>query len=209
MRHGPIARLAHPDDFAQVVEVLRVARADSPLGPQLCSPDSDTLADQLTTWCSMPGATLVIAEVGHEVVGVALAQLVDVNLFSDVRYVQLEALYVASAHRRRGVGRVLMQRVAQTAADGEATHVVTMPLTGSRSEQRFLSGLGFSPAATRRIAETAVLQRRLEVLATPRRSRGIDELIARRRRSRGLPPTPARGIVLGSGDRGTAYHAGP
>ena len=209
MRHGPISRLARPEDLAKVVELLRLARADSPLGPQLCSPDSESLAEQLAGWCGMPGASLLVADHGEEeAVGAALTQHFDVNLFSDVAFLQVEALYVDAGHRRHGVGRALMSLAAQVAAESGATHVVTMPLTGSRSEQRFLSGLGFQPAATRRIAETAVLQRRLEILATPRRSRGIDELIARRRRSRGLPPTPARGIDLGARGRGAASHAG-
>ena len=205
MRHGPIARLIRPDDFPQVVELLRLARADSPLGPQLCSPDAETLADQLAAWCGMPGANVLVADHGDDViVGAALTQHVDVNLFSDIAFLQLEALFVDAGHRRRGVGRALMSLASQVAVDRGDSHVVTMPLTGSRSEQRFLSGLGFQPAATRRIAETAALQRRLETLATPRRARGLDELIARRRRSRGLPPTPARGLALGSQNSGTA-----
>jgi predicted N-acetyltransferase YhbS len=206
VRHNPVARPAHPDDLPRVIELLRSARADSPLGPQLCSPDSDTLGEQLQAWCAMPGASLLVAEAGDDLVGIALAQKVDVNLFSDVVYLQLEALFVDGGYRRRGVGRALMSLVAQVAVDSEATHVVTMPLTGSRSEQRFLSGLGFSPAATRRIVETPALLRRLDVLATPRRAKGIDEIIARRRRSRGLPPTPARGIAVPS--HGRESHAG-
>lgn len=188
-----------------MVELLRVARADSPLGPQLCSPDSETLTDQLAAWCGMPGTNILVADHGDDViVGAALTQHVDVNLFSDIAFLQLEALFVDPDHRRHGVGRALMALASQVAVDRGDSHVVTMPLTGSRSEQRFLSGLGFQPAATRRIAETVALQRRLETLATPRRARGLDELIARRRRSRGLPPTPARGLALGGHDRSTA-----
>jgi len=204
VRHAPIARFTHPDDLTRVVELLRLARADSPLGPQFCSPDSETLGEQLTVWCAMPGAHLLVADTGDDIVGVALVQHVEVNLFSDVAYLQLEALFVDAAHRRHGVGRSLMQLAAQVATDARATYVVTMPLTGNRSEQRFLSGLGFSPAATRRVAETTALQRRLEVLATPRRGKGIDEIIARRRRSRGLPPTPVSGIAVGTSRNSTS-----
>jgi len=183
-----------------------MARADSPLGPQLCSPDSSSLGEQVTVWCTMPGAALLVAEVADDVVGVALTQHVDVNLFADVAYLQLEALFVDPAHRRRGVGRSLMSLVAHVAAESGGSHVVTQPLSGNRSEQRFLSGLGFSPAATRRIVETPMLQRRIDALASPRRTRGIDELIARRRRSRGLPPTPPSGISLGARTgRGTTF----
>jgi GNAT superfamily N-acetyltransferase len=196
VRNAATARPAQPDDFPRVVEILRMARADSPLGPQLCSPDSELLAEQLNVWYGRPSSTLSIAEVDDEVVGIALLEHVDVNLFSDVAYLHVEALFVVAEHRRRGVGRALMQQIALVAAQTGAERVVTMPISGSRSEQRFLSGLGFSPVATRRIAETGALLRRLEQLAAPRRSKGIEELIARRRRSRGLPPTPAGGLAL-------------
>lgn len=198
MRIGPTARLATTDDHPGVVDLLRSARAESPLGPQLCSPDSTTLDGQLVSWCSMPGATLVVAELGGDIVGMALAVHVDVNLFADHRYLMVEALYVHPDHRRRGAGHALLQQVAEVAAAGEAVYVVTMPLTGNRSEQRFLSSLGFSPAAMRRFADTQSLLRRLapQQRATARRGRTIDDIIARRRRSRGLPPTPAAGIDM-------------
>src|SRR5699024_8741834 len=130
--------------------------------------------------------------------GFALAQMVPPNLFSDISYVQLEALYVVQGNRRRGAGRLMVHQVALAAARAGAERVVTMPLTGARSEQRFLSGLGFSPAGSRRVAETASLMRRLEPQKgmRERRPRALDELIARRRRSRGLPETPAGGVDL-------------
>src|SRR5699024_12867379 len=76
--------------------------------------------------------------------------------------------------------------------------VVTMPLTGARSEQRFLSGLSFLPVGSRRIADTGSLLRRLEARSQgrARRPRRIEKLIARRRRSRGLPETPPGGAAL-------------
>lgn len=194
--HGASVRIASVPELPQVVEILRHARVDSPLGPQLCSPDSATLDAQLATWCSLPGAVLFVAEVSEKIVGTALAQRVEANLFSDVTFMQLEALYVDAPYRRHGVGRALMHAVGQLAAEVAASHVVTMPLAGSRSEQRFLSGLGFAPVATRRIAETAALLRRVDVLAMPRRSRGIEQVIARRRRSRGLSATPPSGIAV-------------
>lgn len=198
MPHGPTARFARGDDLPRVVELLRLARSDSPLGPQFCSPDSQTIGDQLTVWCAMPGTHLIVADTGDDLVGVALVQHVEANLFSDIAYLQIEALFVDASYRRRGVGRSLMYLAAHVATENGDKHVVTMPMTGHRSEQRFLSGLGFTPAATRRVAETTSLRRRLEVLATPRRGKGIDELIARRRRSRGLPPTPVAGIAVGA-----------
>lgn len=193
------ARIAVASDLDDVLPVLRAARADSPLGAQLVNPDSRTLATQLHTWFELDGSNLVIAESDGHIIGLALTQVIATTLFADARHVQIEALYVAGAHRRRGAGHALMTQIAQVAAQHEAELVLTMPMTGARSEQRFLSGLGFSAAGSRRIAETPALLRRLELPAgsRERRGRGLDELIARRRRIRGLPPTPPRGLALG------------
>src|SRR5699024_4686493 len=108
------------------------------------------------------------------------------------------ALYVRQGMRRSGAGRAMMHQLALRAAGDGAERVVTMPLTGARSEQRFLSGLGFLPVGSRRIADTASLLRRLEThpQGKARRPRRIEELIARRRRSRGLPETPPGGVDL-------------
>lgn len=199
VRSAVTARPGTEDDLDAVIPVIQAARADSPLGPQFVAPATDTLAEQLRTWYGMPGSTLVIAQSDDRVIGFALAQVVPPNLFSDVSYVQLEAMYVMQARRRRGAGRVLVHEVTLAAARQNAERVVTMPLTGARSEQRFLSGLGFSPAGSRRVAETASLLRRLDpppLGVRERRPRALDELIARRRRSRGLPETPPGGVDL-------------
>ncbi|UFU08105.1 GNAT family N-acetyltransferase [Ruania halotolerans] len=193
------ARLAESSDLAAVLTLLQLARADSPLGPQFVAPETAGLEAHLRAWFEMPESRLVVAEADTELIGLALLQCISPGLLCDVPYVQVEALYVHSAHRRRGAGRVLMQHSAIEAARHGAERIVTVPLTGARSEQRFFSGLGFSAAGARRVAETASVLRRLEMAPATtreRRPRALDELIARRRRSRGLPETPARGVDL-------------
>lgn len=191
------ARLAEPHDLDDVIPVLRSVRADSPLGTQLVNPGAD-LDIHLRAWYGRPETRLVIARAHDQVVGVALAQVIEANLFSDVVYLQIEALFVQTAVRRRGAGRSLVAQLAMLAAQAEAEQIVTMPISGSRSEQRFLAGLGFTVVGARRITATADLLRRMEhhLSGRERRGRGLDELIARRRRSRGLPPTPPRGLSL-------------
>lgn len=179
------ARRAVTADFDAVLELLRLARADSPLGPHLCSPDSDRLSEQLSVWFDQSSTHLVVGEIDDRIVALTFCQLVDASLFADVRFLQIEALFVHPEFRRRGMGRMVMTEVAGIAAELDATQIVTIVLTGARSEQRFLSGLGFGPAGSRRIVDTPTLQRRLEIASgRERRVRGFDELIARRRRSR-------------------------
>ncbi|UFU04413.1 GNAT family N-acetyltransferase [Ruania suaedae] len=195
------ARLAAVEDLPSVLPVLRSAREDSPLGPQFVAPEVAGLDSHLAAWFEMPESRLVLAESDGVTVGVALMQCLPPGLLCDVAYARIEAVYVDAAHRRRGVGRALLHQGAIEAARCGAERIVTSPLTGARSEQRFLAGLGFLPAGARRVAETASLLRRIDPAATPvraRRPRGLEELIARRRRSRGLPETPARGVDLGA-----------
>lgn len=197
VRSAVTARRADRSDLEAVVPVIRAARADSPLGPQFVAADTTTLASQLGIWYEMSGSMLVVAEVDDAVVGFSMAQVIAPHLFADISYAQVEALYITQACRRRGAGRAMVHEVALEAARAGAERVVTMPLTGARSEQRFLSGLGFSPAGARRVAETASLLRRLDrPSGRERRPRGLEELIARRRRSRGLPETPPGGVDL-------------
>ncbi len=190
--------MADEVDLDAVVPVVRAIRADSPLGAQLVNPESDDVTQHLHSWFSMPGTCLAVAEYDDQIVGVAMGQMIDVNVFTDVAYLQMEALFVDPTSRRRGAGRALMSQMALQAAQGGAEHVVTMPIAGMRSEQRFLSGLGFGVVGARRIITTVALLRRLEAppKGRERRHRGLDELIAKRRRSRGLPPTPPAGIAL-------------
>ncbi len=191
------ARRAVAADFDDVLELLRLARADSPLGPHLCSPDSDRLSEQLSVWFDQESTHLIVGQADDRIVAVTFCQLVDTSLFTDVRFLQIEALFVHPEFRRRGMGRRVMTEVAGLAAELDAAQIVTIVLTGARSEQRFLSGLGFGPAGSRRIVDTVTLQRRLEIASgRERRIRGFDELIARRRRTRDVATAQHRRALI-------------
>lgn len=179
-------RQADATDVCELVDIVRLARQESPLSAQLCTPDSEKIAELLGAWLELEGSCLIVAESDDKIVGLALAQTVSVSLFSDVSFIQVETFFVREEFRRRGIGRSLMAEIAKLAEAQGAERVVTIVLTGSRQELRFLAGLGFAPAGARRIVETQTLNRRLSAPSGERRLRGIDELIARRRRTRDL-----------------------
>jgi GNAT superfamily N-acetyltransferase len=186
-RLGSAARRATPDDLDAVVDLCFAARAESPVNAQLLSPSRATVRRQLGGVFDVGDMRLFVAEVDDAVAGFALARVVPPGLFSDSGWMQLEALYVDEPYRRRGAGRALMTALSQTAVAEHAESVVTMPLTGSRSEQRFLARLGFAAAGGHRIVDTPSLVRRLDLEAVPperRRRRGLEHLIAARRLSR-------------------------
>lgn len=182
------ARPAVPADIGNLVALCLEARSESAVHAQLCSSSDVVLHEQLGAVFALPDMHLVVVDLDGGLVGFALARVVLPGLFCDVGWLQVEALYVAPAHRRRGAGHALMAALAELARSENAERVVAMPLTGARSEQRFLARLGFAAAAAHRIAETAALARRMEAECRPgggrRRAQGLESLIAERRRNR-------------------------
>jgi len=61
-----------------------------------------------------PDKTLFVAELGKEIVGVALVVLKnnsDDPIFTKRRYIYIDEIAVAAAHRGQGIGRALMERI--------------------------------------------------------------------------------------------------
>lgn len=179
-------RTATPDDLDDLVSLCLTARAEASVGPQVCSPQRDVLAHQLGTLAAAPGGVLLVARRDEVAVGLLVARVVGPNPFTDDVSLTVEAVYVLPAERRRGVGRRLMLVATDVAAQGGAGHVYASPVPGARGMHRFLVQLGFAPAASYRVSTTSALQRRLVGEPAGRRAagRGLEDLIARRRRSR-------------------------
>lgn len=178
-------RPALPDDMDALVSLCLTARSESSVGPQVCSPDAQTLAQQIGALTAAPGGIVLVALADAAPVGLLLGRLVGPNPFTDDVSLTVEALYVGPGHRRRGAGHALMLGATEAAGAAGAGHVYASPIPGARGMQRFFVQLGFTPAASYRVATTSALHRRL-AQDPARRSgaRGLEDLIARRRRSR-------------------------
>ncbi len=196
MRSAAVARPATEQDLDALTQLCLEARDEVGTGSALCTDDQERLRHQLATLAGMPGGLLLTA--GHEgaLEGVLVARIVGPSPFSDAVAVDLEAVYVRASARRRGVGHALLAALAVEAEARGATDVYASPLPGARSMQRFLARTGFQPAAAHRVVTTAALQRHLaNDPVAPRTGqarrvspRGLDSLIARRRRARGDDP---------------------
>ncbi len=190
------ARRATPEDVDALVGLCLEARGESPISAQSCTSSAEVLAQHLRGALQMEDMRLLVAEHDGRPVGLGLVRLVRPGLLSEIGWLQVEAIYVSADHRRRGAGHALMTAIGHLAAADQAERVVTMPLAGARSEQRFLSRLGFVPAGPHRVAETASLVRRLDLELVPRerrRNRGLEHLIAARRRDRQMLPESTTG----------------
>lgn len=186
MRPGVEVRQVRPEDVEGVLDLVLAARAESSVGSQVCCAERDQLAQQLGTLTAVRGGTVLVAVSGDDVVGLLLGRLTEPNLFTDRTSLAVDAVYVATAHRRRGVGHALMLGATELALEASAEHVYVAPLPGARGMQRFFVQLGFAPAAGHRVATTSALHRRLthDVPVARRSPRRIEDLIARRRESR-------------------------
>ena len=188
MRTAVQVRSITPSDLEPVVDLVLHARQESSVASQVCSSDAAALAGQVGALTALPGGLVLLAqdEADGSLAGILLGRLVEPNLFTEATNLYVEAVYVASAHRRHGVGRALMSEAAELAARREAEHVFAAPIPGARGMQRFLVQLGFTAAGGHRVTTTAALQRRLAGEPTSRRTgaRAIEDLVARRRQSR-------------------------
>lgn len=181
MRSPVEIRQAVGDDLPQVASLCCEAREEGS-GTQVCIGDQDKLLRHLSVLLALPGGRVLVADNNGVIQGFILARLMDLDLFANEPSLYIEALFVAAGSRRRGIGHALLSAAAELAAAQGATDVYSVPIPGSRGVQRFLARVGFAPAASHRVVSTAVLQRRLAAGAGPGRS--IEDLIARRRRTR-------------------------
>ncbi|WP_448060210.1 N-acetyltransferase family protein [Cellulomonas hominis] len=190
VRPGVVVRPAQPADLPALADLCLAARTESAVGAQLCSGDPERLRHQLGTLIAAPGGRVLVGVLDGTVCGLLLARLIGPSVFADEASLTIEAVYVAEQARRRGVGHAMLSGVVEVAEHGGATEVFAAPLPGARGMQRFLARLGFAPAAAHRVASTAALQRRLvaeqpgAVRAGRGGGRGLEDLIARRRRVR-------------------------
>ncbi|WP_241153922.1 GNAT family N-acetyltransferase [Nocardioides pantholopis] len=75
--------------------------------------------------------------------------------------VQAVSPHVLPEHRRRGIGRHLMEAAVSFAEEVGVHHVATAAASGSRDANRFMARLALGPLAVLRVAPTHVVRARL------------------------------------------------
>lgn len=131
---------------------------------------------------STGGFRFLAAWRGDRPLGVATVSLTDGGPLVDSPGVHVHVLHVTEQYRHRGVGSALLAAVTGWASEIGSEQVVVDVPPSSRDTMRWYARLGFGPYASRRIATTAALHRRLR----PPRTGGQAE---HGRRFRMKPPT--------------------
>lgn len=165
---------------------LRMADAQEQLG------DLETIIRDAG---ASPDQRLLVAESGGETVGAVYLRATTFGPLNLEPTVQIFAPHVVPSFRRRGVGRKLMEAAVAFAEERGVRVIAAAGSAAGRDGNRFLARLGLSAQAVMRVAPTAVVRSRLNVLGralphharlprNPKQSSAVGELLAARRSRR-------------------------
>jgi GNAT superfamily N-acetyltransferase len=108
-----------------------------------------------------PSERLVVALVDDVPVGVAHLRRSPISPIHDEDAVHVGYLHVLSGHRRRGVGRSLLEAAADWAEEKDSMHIIASVAANARDSNRFLARLGMGQVAVVRGATVTGLRARL------------------------------------------------
>jgi len=132
------AREATSEDAAKIHVLaceLAGAVGDAP-------PDEEAVRKRLEELLRESGARVFVAEVGGEVAGV-VSLWIKPDLAHGDAVVEVPMLAVSEGHRRNGVGRLLMSRVREVAAENDASIVELVATRANVAARDFYKSLGF------------------------------------------------------------------
>ncbi|MEU0316207.1 GNAT family N-acetyltransferase [Nocardioides sp. NPDC006273] len=191
--------------MSRVPVTLREARVDDALFLLGIWQDSLRMADaqdqlgDLETIIRDAGASpdqrLLVAECGGETAGAVYLRATTFGPLNLEPTVQIFAPHVVPSFRRRGVGRKLMESAVVFAEERGVRVIAAAGSAAGRDGNRFLARLGLGAQAVMRVAPTAVVRSRLNVVGralphharmsrSPKQSSAVGELLAARRSQR-------------------------
>ena len=99
-----------------------------------------------------PDALHLLAEVDGRVVGMALATVHRPSSFSDTRSVEVSSFVVRSSHRRRGVGRTLLEEIVRFARERGVPYLDLRVFAGNDGAIAFWDRMGFRSRMVQMVA---------------------------------------------------------
>jgi GNAT superfamily N-acetyltransferase len=151
-----LIRTATADDVATILGFIQELAEYERLADAVVASEDSVLA---ALFGKAPAAEVLIAEVDGTPAGFALF-FHNFSTFLSRRGLYLEDLYVRPAHRRLGVGRALLTRLAAIAVERNCGRMEWSVLDWNDSAQRFYERLGAFPMSewtTYRLTGTALI----------------------------------------------------
>lgn len=159
MARNPVhVRDALPEDAAVLVAMWR---DNTETSGRMSTPRVESAMRAIGHLALDPEQRLLVAEVDHQVVGVAYVVRAPLSPLHEETAVRVGHLFVTGEHRSRGVGRALLAVAAAWADEKQTAHLMINVSAAARDANRFLARLGLSSLAIVRAAPVAALQERL------------------------------------------------
>jgi GNAT superfamily N-acetyltransferase len=161
MTRAPVTvRDAEVDD-AEALQAIWMDFAVEPSRPTRLRASLEQIRHAIGRLRSEPTERLVMACVDDVPVGVAHLRRAPLSPIHDEEAVHVGYLHVLSGHRRRGIGRLLLDAAASWAEEKGSAHIVASVAATARDSNRFLARLGLSQVAVVRAASVAQLRTKL------------------------------------------------
>jgi GNAT superfamily N-acetyltransferase len=179
IRGALVVRDAVPEDAEALLDIwLDFSTGGDPR--QIC--DAQEVERSVLRLETEPSERLVVAVVDDRPVGVAHFRRAAISPIHGEDAVHVGYLHVLSGHRRRGVGKALLEEAADWAEEKDTKHVVAVVGANIREANRFLARLGMGQVAV--VRATTVGSLRNKLAGAPGKSVTSAVIAARRLRRR-------------------------
>lgn len=137
-----------------------------------------------------PDERLLVGIVDDEVVAAAYLMRARISPIHTETAIHVTHLHVLGPHRRRGVGKALIEAAVSWAEEKDTTHLLVAASTHSRDANRFMARLGLGQIAVVRGATIGALRAKLPVeppagaMVSTRNHRTVGQVIVQRRLQR-------------------------
>lgn len=155
-----VVRDAVPED-AVALRAIWTDFASEPDRRTRDTPPTDQVQRAVHRLQTDPAERLVVALVDDVPVGVAHLRRAAISPIHDEDAVHVGYLHVLTGHRRRGVGKCLLETAADWAEEKDTKHIVATVAANARDSNRFLARLGLTQVAVVRATTTAGLRTKL------------------------------------------------
>jgi ribosomal protein S18 acetylase RimI-like enzyme len=121
----------------------------------------DDLAGAIERTEKVPGERLVVAEYDGEFAGAVYLKAATYSPVNPEPVLQVHNAAVMPDHRRRGIGKALVEAAVTWAEELGVGHIGTAAASGSREANRFMARLALGPQAVLRMAPTPAVRAKL------------------------------------------------
>jgi GNAT superfamily N-acetyltransferase len=139
----------------------------------------DDLADAIERAQQVPGERLVVAEYDGSFAGAVYLKAAPYSPVNPEPVLQVHNAAVVVDHRRRGIGKALLEVAVPWAEELGIGHVATAAASGSREANRFMARLALGPQAVLRMAPTPAV--RAKLIGRHATGRQVTQVLAARR----------------------------